>query len=252
MNGDGDLEVVVGSSNDSLYVLQPDGSNLTGWPRALPDSSWSSPCLGDITGDGRPEVILAGMDGYIHAYQWDGTVAPGWPIPTTERTYGSGPTVADLDGDGDVEVLAGTYDGRMYVWDVGKPWDPSPSATPWPTFAHDTHRTGWFDQPFTDVAEGVTSLVPVRFGLDQNVPNPFNPRTVIRYRLAGEAPVLLTIYDVRGRLVRRLVSERQPAGVYEITWTGRDEGGKETASGVYFYRLEAGANTFSRKMVLLR
>jgi hypothetical protein len=252
MNGDGDLEVVVGSSNDSLYVLQPDGSNLAGWPQSLPDSTWSSPCLADITGDGRPEVILASVDSYIYAYQYNGVPVPGWPIPTTDRTYGSGPTVGDLDGDGDVEVIVGTYDGRVYCWDVGKPWDPSASASPWPTFAHDSHRSGWFDQPFTDVTEGAMTLVPARFGLEQNVPNPFNPRTVIRYQLAKEGPVSLVIYDVTGRLVRRLVSDRQPAGVHEIAWTGEDDRGKDTASGVYFYRLEAGEKTFSRKMVLLR
>ena len=88
--------------------------------------------------------------------------------------------------------------------------------------------------------------------LDQNVPNPFNPTTTIRYAIAGENPVNLTIYDVAGRKVRTLVNERQRADVYKIVWDGVNDAGVRAASGVYFYKLVAGKFTQTKKMVLLK
>ncbi len=87
--------------------------------------------------------------------------------------------------------------------------------------------------------------------LAQNVPNPFNPATAIRYELAAPGTVALRVYDVRGRLVRTLVDASQSAGPHAVTWDGRDDGGRPAASGVYFYRLDAGRSVLSKKMVLV-
>ncbi|MDH3197519.1 MAG: T9SS type A sorting domain-containing protein [Candidatus Krumholzibacteria bacterium] len=95
--------------------------------------------------------------------------------------------------------------------------------------------------------------LPARFALHQNVPNPFNPATTIRYDLAGDARVTLRVYDVSGRVVRVLRSgAAEPAGRREATWDGRSDAGRAAASGVYFYRLEAGDYTETERMVLLR
>ena len=88
--------------------------------------------------------------------------------------------------------------------------------------------------------------------LDQNSPNPFNPRTVIRYRLPAGGAAQLAVYDVNGRLVRTLVKGYQSAGEAAVTWLGDDDAGKAVASGVYFYRLEAAGRCESRKMVMIR
>jgi flagellar hook assembly protein FlgD len=64
--------------------------------------------------------------------------------------------------------------------------------------------------------------------------------------------VTLRVYDVSGRLVRTLVDGRQPEGVATATWDGRNDGGGRVASGVYFYRLEAGDTRATRRMVLLK
>ena len=88
--------------------------------------------------------------------------------------------------------------------------------------------------------------------LDQNVPNPFNPTTAIRYVIAGDNQVNLTIYDVAGRRVRTLVNERQRADAYRVTWDGSNDTGQKVASGVYFYKLVAGKFSQTKKMVLLK
>ena len=88
--------------------------------------------------------------------------------------------------------------------------------------------------------------------LEANVPNPFNPTTTIKYSLATNEFVSLNIYDVRGRLIRTMVRDNQVGGVYRVEWDGRSNGGEQVASGMYFYRLQAGAFTKTRKMLLLK
>ena len=79
--------------------------------------------------------------------------------------------------------------------------------------------------------------VPQVFSLGSNYPNPFNSSTTIPYHLATASSVQLDIYEVSGRKVRTLFSERQAPGFYETIWDGRDEDGVIVAAGVYLYRL---------------
>ncbi|MBN1884343.1 MAG: T9SS type A sorting domain-containing protein [Candidatus Krumholzibacteriota bacterium] len=94
--------------------------------------------------------------------------------------------------------------------------------------------------------------MPAADFLAQNYPNPFNPLTTVRFGLREAGPVRLGVYDAAGRLVRSLFQGRRPAGVWTVQWDGRDDGGRDVASGMYFYRLRAGNFERTRKMVLLR
>lgn len=105
-----------------------------------------------------------------------------------------------------------------------------------------------------DIASAVdgTTNLPTRFALHQNIPNPFNPVTMITYDVpSGGAYVKLDIYDVSGRLVARLVDGVQSGGRHHITWNGKGRN-DQVASGVYFYRLQAPGFQQTRKMVLLQ
>jgi hypothetical protein len=86
--------------------------------------------------------------------------------------------------------------------------------------------------------------------LDPNVPNPFHPRTVFSYQLHSTGPVRISIFDVTGSLVRRLVEREETAGAHVASWDGRDDRNAAVASGVYFYRLEAAGEVVARRMVL--
>jgi len=92
-----------------------------------------------------------------------------------------------------------------------------------------------------------------RVSLGQSHPNPFNPSTRIRFELPRETDVTLRIYDVAGKLVRELVkAELYPLGVHEVVWNGRDDAGRDQATGTYLYRLEAGGIALVKKMALVR
>ena len=93
---------------------------------------------------------------------------------------------------------------------------------------------------------------PVVTLLEQNVPNPFNPITVIRFAIAEPGLVKLVVYDVAGRPVRVLAEGVRQASRYEVTWDGRDGQGAVMASGIYIYKLEAPGYSETKKMVLLK
>ncbi len=104
----------------------------------------------------------------------------------------------------------------------------------------------------TGVESGHGSLPDAGLRLGQNYPNPFNPSTTISFVLPRESHVTLSIYDIRGRPVKTVRDEIVPEGYREVVWDGRDELGKGVSSGVYFYRLTAGEQTLTKKMVLLK
>jgi subtilisin-like proprotein convertase family protein len=102
------------------------------------------------------------------------------------------------------------------------------------------------------VASVGDEMLPTATRLHAAVPNPFNPRTTIRYDIMRTEPVRLDIFDLRGRLVRTLVDEEKPAGRYEAVWDGRDQQDRGVASGTYLYRLQTGGQVQDRKMLLIR
>jgi hypothetical protein len=105
------------------------------------------------------------------------------------------------------------------------------------------------------------SGIPRSYTLSQNYPNPFNPVTTIAFEIPGDegsqadlekVETALSIFDVRGRRVAVLLEERLSPGRYRITWDGRDSRGKEVSSGIYFYRIDSGAFSSTRKMMLVK
>ena len=105
-------------------------------------------------------------------------------------------------------------------------------------------------------ADGTTEVeLPKRRSpvLGQNIPNPFNPQTTIAFDLPSEMLVSLRVYDVSGRLVDVLVDgEMAQQGRNEVVWRGRDQAGRLLPSGTYFYRLEAGGFSETKRMMLLK
>jgi hypothetical protein len=106
-----------------------------------------------------------------------------------------------------------------------------------------------------DLSQMVTSTrrsAAPGLSLEQNVPNPFNPSTVIAWTVDRAGPVQLRVFGIRGDLVRTLVSGSTRAGEHSAVWDGRDDRGRRVSSGVYFYRLETPDAVRSHSMVLLK
>ena len=104
----------------------------------------------------------------------------------------------------------------------------------------------------TSVEEDEETAIPRLFELSQSYPNPFNSQTIIRYSLFKPSDVSLTIYNVLGQRVRTLVNQAHQSGQVTVTWDGKDDKGNDLGSGIYFYRLQAGEQSQTRRMVLLK
>jgi len=94
--------------------------------------------------------------------------------------------------------------------------------------------------------------IPLSTELIGNFPNPFNPETTIKFSLSQQGEVKLTIYNIKGRLVRTLLDEYRELGEHHVVWNGQDERGRVVPSGVYLYQLITERETISRKMMLLK
>ena len=134
---------------------------------------------------------------------------------------------------------------------------PTQSGTHYARVSGDRNETGTYTLSVTDVTAGPASKPAVAFereppGLAPNVPNPFNPSTVIPYRLDADGPVRLEIYNLLGQRIRTLVDEVQAAGAYRVRWNARDGRGAAVATGVYFIRLQHPDGIYTRRMLYLK
>jgi len=109
-----------------------------------------------------------------------------------------------------------------------------------------------YDSTLTGVDDDGTTLLPEKFDVAQNYPNPFNPSTTIAYSLPERAEVEIVIFNIPGQKVATLDEGMQSAGNHSVIWNGFDNSGSAVATGVYFYRVRAGDNVSTKKMLLLK
>lgn len=148
---DGYLEIVVTTWENYqdeipayIHVWNHDGTNVTGFPKALGDS-FSSPVLGDINGDGNVDILFSASNGtgkYIFALNHTGALLDDWPI---ELSCGGGLdtnslALGDIDNDSDIEIIDSSPAGIISVWDSNGTYNSS--NVPWPMVSHDCQHTG--------------------------------------------------------------------------------------------------------------
>ena len=95
-------------------------------------------------------------------------------------------------------------------------------------------------------------VLPEKFELSQNFPNPFNAATKISFALPDPQQTTLEVFNISGQKVGTLIDRYLEAGVYDIIWDSRGDDGQTVASGVYLYKLRTESQTISRKMTLLK
>ena len=219
----------------------------------------STPGIGIVINDISPQYTEYDVN-------QDGVVNISDLVLVAGRIGQSGPNIADVNGDGAVNI----QDLILVAGAIGEA-QAAPSLYPaslamftaadirgWLTEAHGLDfRDPKLQSGIRFLEQLLLALVPKETELLPNYPNPFNPETWIPYRLAEDAFVAVTIYDQRGRVVRRLNIGHRIAAVYEsrskaIYWDGRNEVGDKVASGIYFYTLTAGDFSATRKMLILK
>jgi len=103
-----------------------------------------------------------------------------------------------------------------------------------------------------DDTSGVPPYVPLDVVLNQNYPNPFNDETTIEFGMPGNGHVRISVYDIRGRLVRILVDESRDEGLHQVQWFGLDNSGRTLPSGMYVARMQYNGTEKIRRMTLIR
>jgi hypothetical protein len=171
-----------------------------------------------------------------------------------------GPSVLCLMVDGSY-IFAGTDDGVFFSRDTGTSWIQRNDglhanvyvralATDGTSLFAGLYNDGVWKRPLSEITAVSTypqNMLPLSVELYQNYPNPFNPSTTIKFELPKASQVLLTVYNTLGQQVATLVHGQQEAGSYEVKFDGSG-----LASGVYFYRLQAGTYVETRKVLLLK
>src|SRR5664280_1537131 len=154
------------------------------------------------------------------------------------------------DANGNYTILTDATVGTIYVVklmpiSIPSGYSVSPSAD---TVTLGTSSTGInFVIINATGVDQTTFVAPKEFSLNQNYPNPFNPVTTIKYSIAKEGNVKLTVYNAIGSKVTTIVNEYKPAGNYSVQFNGSN-----LASGIYFYRLESGSYSASKKFILMK
>jgi len=98
----------------------------------------------------------------------------------------------------------------------------------------------------------IDETLPITYKLHNSYPNPFNPVTTIRYELPEDGLVNITIYDMMGRVVKKLINDQQTAGYRSLQWNATNDAGSPVSAGIYLYMIQAGEFRQTKKMVLLK
>ena len=232
------LQTAIENAGNSIDI----DIDLTNNPPVFTDGDSTTRSVAENTEAGQnigTAVAATDADGDTLTYSLSGTDADAFDIVSTSGQLQTKDTL-DADTKSSYTVTLTVYDGnsggdRITVTiDVTKTDDENVRAAP---------------------SVDTSAIIPNRTALLTNFPNPFNPETWIPYQLAKPAEVTLTIYDIRGVVVRELKLGHQPAGVYHsrsraIYWDGSNAFGEKVATGVYFYTLKAGEFTATRKLLI--
>lgn len=243
------------------------------WEVFTPNLHGDNACNAIAIHPEHPDTVYAGMEGAVikttdGGKTWDYTGLRDTPV------YFNGLALASSNPD---HVYAGGLIANPNTWalwesfDAGATWqeiaapvmDPPAVVTgitsivtdrqaPIVYMATDGHGVWRYQSGPTAIDDREEGRLPNGFWLAQNVPNPFSPETLIRYRLAVNRHVRLEVFDLLGQRMATLVDERQAAGEHQARWQGKNAAGKPAATGVYLYRLSLDAKVVATRKMLLR
>ena len=169
-------------------------------------------------------------------------ITPTQPVNGAIINAGIYTTTSDATGHFSMEVPIGTYT-------VACTFPDNMQLINYNVVVQEAHTTYCW---FVIFVQNANEIQILQTKLQSNYPNPFNPETTICYDLKDNSPVRIDIFNTRGQHVKTLVNEAKAAGSYEVVWNGKDTNGKDVASGIYHYRMQAGSYSESHRMMLLK
>jgi len=189
-----------------------------------------------IAGDGIPQLnppqnLFVTEQGYAT-----------WDPPLTRDFLGYNVYLNEVYVDFTIDLFyqyTGLANGTYYLSEVTAVYDEGESET--------------IDFEFIYTGTGVENILPHIMELTGNYPNPFNPTTTISFSVAQTSSfVTLDIYNIKGQKVKQLVNEKLGAGTHQVVWNGKDENDKSISSGIYFYKMDTGNYSQTKKMILMK
>ncbi len=250
INLDGRRDVVVSteeyphSGEAYLYWFEaPEYPATESWtrhqiPPGMQHDSLNSLDVADMDSDGDIDLVTGEVFGDLQVKIWenDGTGVFTEHLVDSGHESHLGTRVSDLDNDGDLDI-------------VSIAWHQPQDLHLWRNLTFDG---GEISSVFPEDGLPVEGA-PGAPLLDQNIPNPFNPWTSIRFELSQSDTVWMTVYDVSGRAVRRLLAGTLiPQGDQVVYWDGKDDEARSLPSGIYFYQLRAGDWSQTKRMMLMK
>jgi len=262
---DGNLYKSFGTEPSRVFLINDENKVVTNWPVFGNGYYYNSPLMVEFGNTLITNVHITSMDisrrGFSFFYKLDGYELEWSPLRPIGFVKAAG-AFGDINSDGELDfcvmTLLDTNDVShpiLHAWTFpGVIYDVSKMH--WPMYAHDRYRTNQYgfippDEPVG--IQPISNVVPEKFELHQNFPNPFNPSTTIRFDVSVSGNISLKVYDVLGREVVVLVDEYLRAGSYERVYDGSD-----LSSGVYFYSMnidgkpQSGRQIGVRRMTLVK
>ncbi len=288
VDGNNNLDVVMGDEDGLLHGWNSGGGPLDGFPIATKDAIRATPFVWDVDGDGNEDMVVHSWDQNVYVYDFAGAHVAGagqWPTVHSNAHRNGRAGYVVVSGVAGADFRFSVHEGRLSVewtlreadgsYDISKATMQEDALTDFVTLARglsgdaggvvryddgnvEMGRTYVYKLASTDDPADVFATDPIyvpirRADLRQNYPNPFNPTTRIVYYVpeGGAKPISLLVYDVSGSRVRTLVNGVREPGRFVATWDARDDRGSPVASGVYFCRFAVNGFMATKKMMLL-
>jgi len=245
LDGNSSVEIVFVDNIGNVHVLDSSGNYYEGFPYAIEAAVESTPALVDMDNDGTVDIIFGDNSGYLHSVSINGYETDNFPLEIGTSAKVSA-AVGYIDDDADLEILIPSESAYLLL-----DYKRACGDVLWPCFRGNAARTGnSFDITSAEDEYDQPSVYSDKLG--RNYPNPFNPVTKINFTTAKKTDVNISVYNIKGQLVKTLVSAPYTAGNHTVSWYGDDNEGMNVSSGVYFYKMETTEYKEIKKMLLLK
>lgn len=245
----GEPEIAVAARNWTVHLLYGHDGTQTPWSPVYTGGGWyllGMPIIGRVDGISS-DVVIGDRSGQGWAWSNFGTVVSGWPR-AFDHPCNLSPAIGDVNGDGGSDIAFLTT-GQLIVYEINQ--GPTDDSRQWPMYGYDPQRTGCANCPEDLVTPVGTEEIAgiTRLGFALPAPNPMPGRGTFSFAVPVRAAASLEVFDLRGRLVRRILREEVARGTRTIDWDCRDGQGRELAAGQYLARLKVRGPGLDEEMV---